>query len=454
MLEAYGAGERGISIRSAHGPGKTAIVAIAANHHQVCRFPQKTIVTAPTKGQLFDGFWAELLKWTKRLPPEVLTLLDITNSRIFLKPAPEESFTSVRLSRAEKPEALQGVHCDDGFVLLIGDEGSGIPDPIYEAASGSMSGSNVTTILISNPVRTAGFFFDTHHKLRRHWRTFHISADVPEADEQAYRSARIIPEFVEEMELRYGRRSNAFRVRVLGEFPATDDDTIIPFELIESARERDVSVNPYAPEVWGLDVARFGSNQNTLIRRKANLIKFPALAWHGYDLMETVGKVKHEWDELPPSYRPTEILVDIIGLGAGVHDRLRELGLPVRGINVGESAALEERYTNLRAELWFRGREWFSRKDCRFEAPPETATPLMLEAWHNLQAQLGMPRYKFTSSGKIAAESKDEMRKRGEDSPDLADGFILTMASDAVTAAFGAQGRRRESVQRPSRRLT
>ena len=60
--------------------------------------------------------------------------------------------------------------------------------------------------------------------------------------------------------------------------------------------------------------------------------------------------------------RPTEILIDAIGLGAGVYDRCRELGLPVRAINVGEAPATRENCMRLRDELWFKGREWFQEQ--------------------------------------------------------------------------------------------
>jgi phage terminase large subunit len=123
--------------------------------------------------------------------------------------------------------------------------------------------------------------------------------------------------------------------------------------------------------------------------------------------------------------RPTEILVDSIGLGAGVVDRLRELGLPARGINVSESPALGATYTNLRAELWFRCKGWLEARDCK------------LPKNEDLMAELVGPRFSFTSNGKMQVESKDGMRKRGLGSPDMADALCLTFASNAATALYG-----------------
>jgi len=109
-------------------------------------------------------------------------------------------------------------------------------------------------------------------------------------------------------------------------------------------------------------------------------------------------------------------LVDIIGLGAGVYDRCRELGLPVRGVNVGEAAASRENCARLRDELWSKGRDWFQDKACSM--PKDDA----------LIAELTAPTYSFTSTGKMVVESKADMKKRGMRSPDLADAFLLTFA--------------------------
>jgi phage terminase large subunit len=146
----------------------------------------------------------------------------------------------------------------------------------------------------------------------------------------------------------------------------------------------------------------------------------------GYDMMQVAGWVKSQWDACLPSDRPTEILVDSIGIGAGVLDRLMELGLPARGINVSESAAMTDLYTNLRTELWFKGREWFEKKDSN------------LLGDELLAAELRGPRYKYASTGKKQVESKDDMKKRGVQSPNRADAFLLTLASENVAASGGA----------------
>jgi hypothetical protein len=274
------------------------------------------------------------------------------------------------------------------------------------------------TLLLGNPVRSSGFFYDTHNRLAGDWVTMKVScADSP----------RVSEAYIEEMKARYGEDSNAYRIRVLGEFPKSDEDTVIPMELLDLAMNRDVEASPYASLVWGLDVARFGSDRSALCKRRGNAVTEPIKTWKNLDLMQLTGAVVAEYEILPPSERPTEILVDSIGLGAGVVDRLRELNLPARGINVSESPAMGTTYRNLKAELWYKAKSWLEQRDCRL--PKDEL----------LIAELATVRYSFTSNGKIQIEGKDEIRKRGLASPDKADAFCLTFASDAVIGMMGSK---------------
>lgn len=413
FLEALADGERKMSVRSGHGTGKSTAASWAMLWFVLLRFPNKVVVTAPTSGQLFDALFAELKRWINELPEPLKVMLIVKNDRVELAAAPSEAFISARTSRAETPEALAGVHSDN--VMLVVDEASGVPEAVFEAAAGSMSGHSAVTIMLSNPTRSSGTFFESQTRLSGSWWTRRWSCvDSP----------LVSDEFVDEMRLRYGEDSNAFRIRVLGEFPLADDDTIIPFHLVESAMHRDIQVAEDTAVVWGLDVARFGSDKTALARRQGAVIT-DISSWQGLDLMQTVGRVKAEYDGLSPSQRPREILVDVIGMGGGVVDRLRELGLPVRGVNVGEAPSMGDTYSNLRAELWFKMRGWLEQRTSRLPKNDQ------------LIAELTSIRYSFLSSGKMKAESKDDMRKRGLASPDLADAVCLTLAADAVTALGG-----------------
>jgi len=409
FLEAIARGERRISVRAGHGVGKSTVCSWALIWHMVTRYPQKSVVTAPTASQLFDALFSELKSWINKLPPALQELFEVFSDRINMKASPESSFISARTSSNDRPEALAGVHSE--HVLIVVDEASAIPESVFEAAAGSMSGHSATTILISNPTRNSGLFYQTHHSLASDWFRIHVSCvDNP----------LVSSDFVKQISSTYGPDSNAYRIRVLGEFAASDDDTLIPAASVDSARLRDVPTSPSDDLVYGLDVARFGTDRTALCKRRGNVV-LEIKSWGGLDLMQTVGYIVNEAKKDSPS----EICVDTIGLGSGVADRLREMGYNVRDVNVSESSAMNPNANKLRDELWMAVRDWLDTKTAK------------LPKDESLRQELVAPRYTFTSSGKLVVESKDSLRKRGMRSPDLADSLCLTFAGNA--AAVGGR---------------
>lgn len=425
VLRDVAAGERRIAVRSGHGVGKSTCMAWATIWYITVHYPVKVVVTAPTTAQLFDALFAEIKAWVRKLPPVLETLFEVKAERIELKSAPNECFISARTSRAEAPDSLQGVHSE--WVMLVADEASGIPEQVFEAAGGSMSGHNAVTICLGNPVRSSGFFYNIFHSLAGFWRTYHVSC---------IDSKRVSEEYVKQQQITYGEDSNAYRIRVLGEFPKADNDSIIPMELLETARLRDVTAILTSRPIWGVDVARFGADKSSLAKRRANFLIEPPLRWAGLDTMQVAGAVHTEWERTVEPQRPSEILIDVIGIGAGVTDRLRQLKLPARGINVSESPAMGAKYVNLRAELWHKTKEWLEKRDCKI--PSDDL----------LISELASVRYFFTTTGKMQVESKDAMRKRGQKSPDSADAFVLTFAGSAATAIHGYASDAGKSLRR------
>jgi len=406
-LRLFSRGHTRISIKSGHGVGKTALASWVIIWFICTRVPYKVAITAPTAPQLFDVLWPELGKWMQKLPESWRQLFHITADHITLK-SDSECFVTARTSRPEQPEAMAGLHSRS--ILLVADEASGIDERVYEAASGSMSSASAITLLIGNPVRDSGYFWRTHTLERDRWATMTVSSA---------NSTRVDPAFVEEMAQRYGPDSNAYRVRVLGQFPSGSDDTFIPGELVDGAMARDVPLDTSAPAIWGVDVARFGADASVLIKRQGNVVVEPPRRWRNIDLMALAGAIKHEYD-LAGASRPTLIVIDSIGLGAGVVDRLTEQSVPVLGINVAEAPSQQAYYMRLRDELWARTKEWLQSRVVRLPRDDQ------------LRDDLVAPKYTFTSSGKLQIESKESMRRRGLPSCDSADALMLTLAQQGL----------------------
>jgi len=412
VLKSIAAGRLRLSIRSGNGVGKTTLLSWLGIWFVTCRYPSKCVVTAPTAPQLFDALFSEMKFWVGLLPDAVRHLLHVTTDHIALASDTSGAWISARTSRPETPEALQGVHAAN--VLLMVDEASGVDERVYQAGQTSMSTPGAITILAGNPLRNSGFFYRTHTDLADMWMTLRVSGlDSP----------RVSKGFVEEIRRTYGELSMEYRVKILGEFPLADSDTYLSAELVKGAMERNIALDPLAPTVWGLDVARFGTDRSVLFKRSARRqIEQPRI-WRNVDLMTLVGAVKVDYDALAPSFRPLEIIVDSIGLGAGVVDRLRELKLPAYGCNVSEQPATKGDFGRLRDELYFSVRQWLESREVALM--PDDAVALELQSI----------RYGFTSTGKLKIEDKDMMRKRMKASPDVADALALTFGGIGLAAS-------------------
>lgn len=394
-----------VAIRSGHGVGKTTLIAWIALWFLLTRIPTRVPITANSQDQLRDVVWPALAQWARELPGQLRNELDLAAERVSLKAAPEEGFAVARTASRDRPEALQGFHSEN--MLFVLEEASGIPEEVILVAQGALSTPGAKVLMVGNPTRGAGYFYDAFHGLRDRWVCLHVSSE----DVERARG------HIEDIAARYGKDSNQYRVRVLGEFPIEDDDVVIPLHLCEAAMGRAVEPLSTHRIVWGVDVARFGDDRSALAKRQGNTLLEPVKVWANKDIMQTAGIVMDEWNGTWDEDKPKEILVDAIGLGAGVADRLKELGLPIRSINVAERPASRDRYERLRDELWFRAREWLEARDC---AMPDDAA---------LIAEITDVRYEYRSTGKIKVESKDQMKERALRSPDLGDAFVLTFAA-------------------------
>ena len=153
------------------------------------------------------------------------------------------------------------------------------------------------------------------------------------------------------------------------------------------------------------------------------------------DTMELTGNVI----ALYKKYKPVDIKVDVIGIGAGVVDRLREQGYPVNPVNVSSAPNNTELFMNLRAEIWWNLRELLDPNNKRNIVFPDD---------EELFADLAAVQFKYNSRGKIQIEEKEETKKRIQRSPDRGDAVAIAFSNvfnpaslwypdSAVTRRFG-----------------
>ncbi|MDR2724886.1 MAG: hypothetical protein LBC90_02225 [Candidatus Adiutrix sp.] len=207
----------------------------------------------------------------------------------------------------------------------------------------------------------------------------------------------------------------------LCDFTAANADSFVDFILVHEAARREIPARNPAPLVFGLDVARFGDDRTVLVRRRG-LVLEDVVIRQGQDLMRTAS----ETSEAINLRRPRAVFVDVAGLGAGVADRLRQLGHRVIGVNSGSRALDPDRFHNLKAEMWSKMRDWLAESAVIPDRP-------------ELKDDLLAPRYDFDHAGRLKIESKDSLKARGLRSTDLADALALTFAQPV--AAFRRQPR-------------
>lgn len=437
-------GERRIAIRSGHGVGKSTFVAVICIWWMFTRYPFKGVVTAPTASQLWDALWAEIRSRIRTLNPALQELFELFAERIVLRADPDNSFLTARTASRDRPEALQGIHSE--HVLLVADEASGVPDEIFEAGIGSMSGENACTILCGNPTRRTGFFARVFldSELSKLWYRVQVNGE---------HSPRVSRDFIEQVRRTYGEDSDEYRIRVRGDFPLSDALTLIPRDKAEAATFREIARPAHIRPVWGIDPARYGPDNTALAERRRFWVD-PVQTRRGLSTMEIAGWIASEFNNRELRDQPTEILIDVIGLGAGVADRLMELDLrdksnrkvEIRAINVSASAPIVVRGkphgVRLRDQLWIDLAEAIS------------AGTLVLPKDPELIDEICAPTYRFHSSGRMKVADKDDIRDGplGR-SPDRADAVCLTFASEFSAllggkGAPGGEGPLRRNIQR------
>jgi phage terminase large subunit len=297
-------------------------------------------------------------------------------------------------------------------MLVIFDEASGISPKIYQAAMGAMAGGKVVRfVLIGNPTQNSGPFYDAFKD--QTFNTIRISAyDVPNVRERK----QVIPglvtaEWVDELARKYGEDSDIFKVRVLGEFPQNATDTLISIDLLENAFGATRELTSQDDEIIGLDPARFGDDDSAFVHRKGNTARVLEVV-NGVNTMDLAGKAVRYLRDYPGA----RIFIDVIGLGAGIYDRLKEqpkIRSRVYGVNSAGKPRDEAEFINIRVESWANVKEWL--RDAILEK-------------HEGFYELANPKYKITSAGKMQLESKEDMKKRGVASPNVGDALALTLS--------------------------
>lgn len=220
-----------------------------------------------------------------------------------------------------------------------------------------------------------------------------------------------LQEFSNDYEAAKEKFNTEYPFTALEAFRNPIENRFIHASMVSHARKNRVESD--SPLVIGIDPAISDRDRTAIIRRKGRLV-YGLETYNNLNTMELVGTIRRIIDK----DRPSKVMIDCIGIGAGIVDRLIEIGYEcVEGVNVARSANDKEKFKNLRAELWHDMREWLAQ-EAAVQVPDSD----------ELLGDLTSLGYKFDSSGRLQIESKDDLRRRGMKSPDCADALCLTFA--------------------------
>lgn len=407
------------AVHSAHSTGKSYLASRLAawwidTHKEGEAF---VVTTAPTAAQVEAILWREISRAHKA---------GDLSGRITGGPIPMWKLGGEIVAYGRKPAdydqaAFQGIHAM--YVLVIMDEACGIPRSLYDAVDTLATNENCRVLAIGNPDDPASHFA-TVCQPGSGWNVIGISAfDTPAFTAEQYNEdfpknlldLLVSPTWVTERKHRWGDESPLFISKVLGVFPEVSDDTLITPAMVRRACE---NILPGVQSGhFGADIARMGHDETAIYLNRGGQIRLVA-HWGKTNTMRSAGKIKQILEKNPG----IEMHIDVIGLGAGVYDRLREQDCPVYPFDASNRPIRthgQPKFQNRRAETWWAFRELF-------EEGLVDLDPLDLD----LAAELQEVKYFIGSNGKVQIEEKIETKKRLGRSPDRGDGAMMSTITD------------------------
>lgn len=432
--------KRRVAVRGPHGLGKSAVSAITvlwfATTREAAGVDWKVVTTASAWRALTVYLWPEIHKWARRIRWDVLgrePFSELTELLTLNLKLHHGAASPVASNRAE---LIEGAHADSLLYLI--DEAKVVPNSTWDAIEGAFSGGRpdglpeAFALAVSTPGPPTGRFYDIHRRAPglEDWHTRHVTL------QEAIAAGRISPDWAEQRARQWGRDSALFHNRVLGEFHASDEDSAIPLSWVEAAIERwhawDAAGRPPVEgrRILGVDVARTGSDSTVIAHRHGPLIR--ELETHDLeDTMQTTARVQAalrapDADGLVP-------VVDSIGIGSGVVDRLRELRLPVLAYTGAAKTRARSRdkefgFTNVRTAAYWRLRELLD---------PAFAPDLMLPPDDLLISDLTAPTWDITTGipPRIQLEKKTDLTARLGRSPDKGDAVAMAMWAEHLASS-------------------
>jgi hypothetical protein len=412
------------STSSGHGIGKSAMVAWIIRWILDTRPHSKGVVTSNTAQQLRSKTFSELSKWCS---------LGVTNHwyqlnsgsmgslNLYHKASPDTWRVDGQTCEDRNSESFAGLHAANSTAFYIFDEASAVPDKIFDVREGGLTDGEPMVFDFGNPTRNTGRFYENMMGRYRHRyiRRFIDSRDVKITNKELF----------DQWAADYGEDSDFFKVRVRGVFPSAGSLQFINGDKARACIELEVVVQPFDPVVIGVDVARFGDDQSVIcVRQGRDAESGGWQMFRGIDTMDLAARVV----QIANEKNADQVFIDGGGVGGGVVDRCRQLGLDLVEVNFGNRAT-NPLYANMRAQCWGNMRDAID-------------DGIRLPKNDDLIADLTGLEYGYNMRNQLQLERKEDAKKRGIASPDLADALALTYAYPVAPTRAGYSGQHQTSA--------
>jgi len=401
--------ESRVSARGPHGLGKTALASWLILWFALTRDGEdwKVPTTASNWRHLTKYLWPEVHKWARRLRWDKIGRDPFRPDRELMKFSLALDTGEAFALASTDAAAIEGAHA--AHLLYLFDEAKAIPTPIWDAAEGALSSGECYAVSISTPGEPIGRFYDIQRRRIPGWWIRHVTL------EEAVGGGMIRADWVEKMKGTWGETNPIYKMRVLGEFSESEKGGVISLDWVERANNLWEDTKEAKLTRLGVDVARYGEDLTAIAlgsSERINEIRYYGKA----DTMETTGRVSGILNAHPEA----DIIVDVIGVGAGVVDRLRELGYEPYSFSASEKTdqldkSGEQGFADKRSASWWMLRELL--EEGKIALPPD----------ERLIGELVTPLWKSISGGRIRVESKDQIEKRIGRSTDAADAVIMCL---------------------------
>ena len=419
------------AVRSCHAIGKTATSARAVIAYLETHPHSIVITTAPTSRQVRHILWRNIRTAAANVKNDGVLRGRVLTERYEIA----EDWYAIGFKGSDNnSDAMQGYHASE--ILVVVDEAAGVAESVLEGLNAILTGENARLLLIGNPTSMSGTFRRAFHEDRELYNLITISAyDTPNFTEYGITRedilagvwrekvtgpwpypALVAPPWVEKMVLQFGEDSPFVQSRVDAEFPVDDESVLISLADIDVAVSTSEKVDPLAKKYVGIDVSRSVRGDETVVCLRQGQAEVGMEWWQGNDLMESAGRVISILEDY--GFMDAEIRVDVVGVGGGLADRLREAGLDVVDVNVASASSDKTSWRIFRHEAWWQLAELYRERNI-WPAEGHEFDARMI-------AQLTDIRKKFVPTyTKPEIESKDETKKRTGWSPDRAEAQML-----------------------------